>query len=106
MIYCFDLDNTLCDTKQNSDGTMDYMGASPFEDRIALVNSLYNDGNTIYIETARGSGSGIDWFLQTKNQLDGWGVKYHQLRTGIKFPADIFIDDKGISDKDFFNKFV
>lgn len=104
MIYCFDLDNTLCDTKENPDGTMDYMGALPFEDRINLVNSLYEEGNTIYIETARGSGSGIDWLPQTKKQLDGWGLKFHKLRTGTKFPADVFVDDKGVSDFLFFNK--
>ena len=101
MKYCFDLDGTLCDTKEKN-GQMDYMGAVPFMDRIAVVNKLYGEGHTIYIETARGSGSGINWYKKTKEQLDGWGLKFHLLRTGIKFPADIFVDDKGSSDKDFF----
>ena len=36
-------------------------------------------------------------------QLKSWGVKLnHTLRTGVKFGADIFIDDKGISDDRFF----
>lgn len=102
MIYCFDLDNTLCDTKVK-DGRMDYMGALPFMDRIAIVNSHYDNGHTIYIETARGSGSGIDWHERTTKQLEGWGLKFHKLRTGVKFAADIFVDDKGISDKEFFD---
>ena len=102
MIYQFDLDNTLCET-ESKDGQIDYMGAPPFMDRIAMVNKLYDDGHTIYIETARGSGSGKDWYAKTKEQLDGWGLKYHKLRTGVKFPADVFVDDKGISDKDFFS---
>ena len=103
MIYCFDLDNTLCDTKAKN-GRMDYMGAPPFMDRIVIVNKLYDDGHIIYIETGRGSGSGIDWYKKTKNQLEGWGLKFHKLRTGVKFAADIFLDDKGISDKDFFGR--
>ena len=37
----------------------------------------------------------------TKKQLDSWGVKYHQLFLG-KPGADLFIDDKGISDSMFF----
>ena len=38
----------------------------------------------------------------TKKQLEKWNLKYHKIRVGTKYPADIFIDDKGISDKDFF----
>ncbi len=98
MIYCFDLDGTLCDTEGS-----DYPGSLPKQERIDVVNKLYDQGHTIYIETARGSGSGKDWFAHTKDQLDGWGVKYHRLRTGVKFHADIFVDDKGISDAGFFN---
>jgi len=99
MIYCFDLDGTLCDTEGS-----DYPAALPKQERIDVVNKLYNQGHTIYIETARGSGSGKDWFVYTKDQLDGWGVKYHRLRTGVKFHADVFVDDKGISDSEFFNE--
>jgi hypothetical protein len=98
MIYCFDLDGTLC---TNTDG--DYESAVPFLDRINKVNELYDDGHTIKVETARGSGTGIDWREVTENQLKDWGVKYHELRVGVKMHADVFIDDKGISDKDFFD---
>lgn len=97
MIYCFDLDGTLC---TNTEG--DYESASPFFDRIKVVNKLYNDGHTIIIETARGSGTGIDWNEVTKTQLEDWNVKYHKLRVGVKIHADIFIDDKGVSDINFF----
>ena len=38
----------------------------------------------------------------TEQQLFEWGVKYHELFMG-KPAADYYIDDKGISDKDFFN---
>jgi hypothetical protein len=46
--------------------------------------------------TARGSGTGIDWRKKTEEQLEAWGVKYHQLWFG-KPSADIYIDDKTIN---------
>jgi hypothetical protein len=98
MIYCFDLDNTLCNTKGNY-----YEEATPKEERIAFVNKLYREGHTIIIDTARGCVSGKNWFYFTLEQLKGWDVKFHTLRTGVKFGADIFVDDKGFNDKDFFN---
>ena len=97
MIYCFDLDGTLCDTEGS-----EYESAFPKKERIDVVNKLYDQGHTIYIETARGVGSGIDWHDVTADQLESWGVKYHTLRTGTKFHADVFVDDKGINDFDFF----
>lgn len=96
-IYCFDLDGTLCHTIKG-----DYEESIPHYDRIAKVNKLYDAGHRILVDTARGSETGLDWFSVTKDQLDRWGVKYHALRVGRKFAADFYIDDKGISDKDFF----
>ena len=95
--YCFDLDGTLC---TNAEG--DYENSTPLVERINIVNKLYDDGNTILIDTARGSTTKIDWYDVTKKQLAVWGVKYSNLRVGVKLNADIFVDDKGISDKLFF----
>ena len=97
-IYVFDLDNTLCQT----DGS-NYLKASPFIERIKEVNKLYDDGNTIIIETARGCISGKNWFYLTVDQLKSWGLKFHTLRTGVKFNGDIFVDDRGINSEDFFS---
>ena len=97
MKYCFDLDGTLC---SNTNGQ--YEKAQPFIDRIDFVNKLYDNGNEIYIESVRGSTTKIDWYEFTYNQLSIWGVKFHKLRTGTKFEADIFIDDRGCQDKIFF----
>ena len=36
------------------------------------------------------------------NQLKEFGLKFHTLRTGVKYGADLFVDDKGISDNNFF----
>ena len=35
----------------------------------------------------------IDWLDLTKNQLNEWGVKYHDVRVG-KPQYDLWIDDK------------
>jgi hypothetical protein len=100
MKYCFDLDNTLCLTNNG-----DYENSKPHYERINIVNSLYKDGNIIYIDSARGSTTKIDWLDLTKKQLESWGLKYHFLRVGVKFDADLFIDDKGTSDFSFFNSY-
>lgn len=97
MIYCFDLDGTLC---TNTNGI--YSEAQPFYNRISIVNELYNNGNEIIIDTARGSTTKIDWYELTEKQLNEWGVKYHTLRVGVKLNFDILIDDKCINDTLFF----
>ena len=97
MVYCFDLDGTLCNTDGNN-----YKDSTPKKERIEIVNTLYEDGHTILIDTARGCVSGKNYFFFTMEQLKSWGVKFHTLRTGVKFGADIFIDDKGIRDQRFF----
>ncbi len=50
--------------------------------------------------TARGSTTNINWYDFTKNQLDNWGLKYHELITG-KPHADYFIDDKAYNNEDW-----
>lgn len=93
MIYCFDLDNTLCKTKG-----MDYANTQPIQNRIEQVNQLYKQGHMILICTARHQ----VWDKFTKLQLSKWKLQYHSLQIGIKPIADFYIDDRGVSDKDFF----
>jgi hypothetical protein len=100
MIYCFDLDNTLCTTEGSN-----YSQSIPIVNRISQVNKLYDEGHTIIIDTARGSLSGRNHFEYTVEQLKSWGLKFHHLRAGVKFNADFYIDDKGTSDKQFFGDF-
>ncbi len=95
--YCFDLDGTLC---TNTEGF--YENAVPFFNRIKVVNDLYEQGNQILIFTARGTVTGIDWRSLTEKQLQQWGIKYHRLELGKPF-AHIYVDDRGISDVNFFN---
>jgi hypothetical protein len=88
--YCFDIDGVLCETTD-----MDYGGALPKRRVIDSVNWLHDEGNTIKLFTARGSETGIDWRKITEKQLDGWGLRYHELHFG-KPAADMYIDDKAV----------
>lgn len=94
MIYCFDIDNTICAT----DGG-DYLNSIPGKDQIKIINDLYDQGNTIIMHTARNK----DHTELTKNQLDRWAVKYHTLILGKPF-ADLYIDDRAINSQEFFAK--
>jgi hypothetical protein len=108
MTYVFDIDGTIC-TQYDHERGQTYSDAEPLRDRIDKVNSLYDEGNIIIFFTARGMGRHKnnpiyaiqDFYTFTKNQLDGWGIKYHYLILG-KPDGDIFIDDKGINDEQFF----
>ena len=70
---------------------------------------MYDEGHKIVLQTARGMGRSSNskdfayakFYEFTKQQLADWGVKYHLLFLG-KPAADIYIDDKGIKDSDFF----
>ncbi len=96
--YCFDLDGTLCLTKGR-----EYQDAKPFPERIAKVNALFDQGHRILIDSARGSLSGRDWEDLTLAQLGMWGVKYHDLRTGVKWFADVYVDDRAVGLSGFFS---
>ncbi|MBI4284065.1 MAG: HAD hydrolase family protein [Chloroflexi bacterium] len=90
MIYCFDIDGTLC-----NDSGGNYPEATPRPEVIAKLNKLYAAGHTIIIHTARGATSGIDWLKLTEEQLKTWQVHYHRLVMG-RPGADVYIDDKTI----------
>lgn len=99
MKYCFDIDGTIC---TNTNG--EYEKAIPFKERILKINELFDDGHKIIFNTGRGMGSGKGgeyWRDLTVNQLNNWGVKYHQLFMS-KPSSDFYIDDKGIKDEEFF----
>ncbi len=107
MIYVFDIDGTIC--SKVDDG--DYSKAMPYSNRIKTVNRLYDEGNTIIFQTARGMGrsgnsQAFAWTAferVTRDQLNTWGVKYHSLFLG-KPAGDIYIDDKGMRDTDYFTQ--
>lgn len=91
-----DIDGTICKSYSS-----DYQNSTPLYDRIEKINKLYEEGHTIIYWTARGNTTGIDWSDFTKKQLQAWGCKYHSMSTG-KPSYDVWIDDKAVSDKEFF----
>ena len=96
VIYCFDLDQTLCRTSG-----LEYDKAEPITSRIKHVNQLHDAGHTILVFTARGTKTGINYRDLTRMQLERWGLKFHELILG-KPAADIYVDDRGIGDDEFF----
>lgn len=102
-IIAFDLDDVLCHRSNQFEnlGPLKYSYCIPNKKMIELVNSLYDDGHKIVIYTARGmtqfNGNVIEIYGQlytkTLNNLDEWGLKYHQLVMG-KIHYDVLVDDK------------
>ena len=92
MIVYIDIDETIAQTPDSRD----YSLSKPIVENIKKANQYYENGHTVVYWTARGSVTGIDWHDITKNQLDSWGVKYHDLKLG-KPVYDLFIDDKAMN---------
>ena len=97
MIYCFDIDGTICSLVKNSD----YESAKPFPEMLEKINELYDEGHKIMFFTARGCRSGIDHTILTIEQLEKWGFKYHELVMNKKPHYDLLVDDKAINVEDF-----
>ena len=93
--FCFDLDNTLCTTKDK------YYGKSkPKKSAIKTLNYLYSKGHIVKIYTARFMGRSNDelrnhkkLYSEVSKQLKNFGIKYHKLFLS-KPSADTYIDDK------------
>jgi len=103
MIIYVDIDETICEyVSGDKYKERDYEKATPIYKNINKINKLFEEGNTIIYWTARGSISGKDWCALTGQQLDQWGAKYHEYRTG-KPAYDLFICDKAINSERFFH---
>ena len=98
MIVYVDIDETICNTPDDRD----YAKSTPIKENIDKINKLYDNGDTIIYWTARGTGSGLDWYKTTGTQLKKWGAKYHDYKVG-KPIYDLFICDKAINSETFFN---
>ena len=95
-VFCFDIDGTICSTKNG-----DYSNSKPKYKVIKLINQLYDNGHQIFFYTSRFNKvynfnaskinkTGLNF---TKIQLDSWGVKYHEIIM-MKPDYDYIIDDK------------
>lgn len=109
-VYAFDLDETLCTRDKSMDhiGHEKYKFCTPIVDMIEKLNKLYNEGNIIYIYTARGMETFNgdinkvynNLYNLTLDSLKKWGVNHHGLIMG-KLNYDYLIDDKAINSNDF-----
>jgi hypothetical protein len=97
LIYCFDLDGTICTTVENSA----YETSEPDSYVVQQINALRQSGHRIIIMTARGCRSGTDHTELTRFQLNEWGVGYDELIMHKKPYADIFIDDRAVNINDW-----
>lgn len=96
LIFCFDLDNTICKTQSNN-----YSQSRPNKKAITIINKLFDNGHYIKINTARYMGRSNDNILRAKkrgykktySQLKKWNLKFNKLLI-TKPSADIYIDDK------------
>ena len=96
MIVYIDIDETIANTPDDRNYSM----STPIKENIAKANKFYDEGHTVVYWTARGSGTGIDWYDITKDQLIQWGAKHHDLKLG-KPMYDLFICDKAINSEDW-----
>tara|TARA_B100002019_G_scaffold260180_1_gene246096 strand:+ start:2301 stop:2639 length:339 start_codon:yes stop_codon:yes gene_type:complete len=104
MRYMIDIDGTICEqtnVREMNSEFPDYSKSKPYLNRVEQINKLYDEGHEIHYWTARGTVSGIDWYDRTKQQLDKWGAKYHELNVG-KPHYDIWVDDKAREIDNFF----
>ena len=108
LTFSFDLDNTICKTSFSN-----YLRSKPDKRIIKLINSLFDNGHTIKIFTARYMGRNNDnilkankmGFKKTVHQLKKWELKYNKLFIS-KPSADIYIDDKSYGyNKSWINEF-
>ena len=99
MIIYVDIDETIC----KYENERSYSLASPIRKNVEVINELYDQGNKIVYWTARGTVTGLDWHELTGNQLNEWGVKYHEYHLG-KPHYDVFICDKAFNTEVFFKK--
>ena len=106
-IIAFDLDDVLCHRSSNEGGIKKYYSCYPDKKMIEIVNKLYEQGATIKIYTARGMSvfSGdvnkiySNLYNLTLEQLNDWGIMYHELVMG-KLHYDLLIDDKALNSID------
>lgn len=108
LIICFDIDNTICKTKENF-----YSKSIPYKKKIKFINYLYENGYYIKIFTSRYMGRNKEnvkkvynqGYEKTKKQLLKWDLKFHELIMG-KPSFDILVDDKSVFYKKNWNKIL
>ena len=104
--FIIDIDGTICNAPQKSDGSYDYPNAVPIAPTIERINYLYDEGHKIIPFTARGHRT-FRGDLQKiedhhgpilKEWMDRHGVKRHEIRTGKPWGENpIYVDNRSLS---------
>lgn len=94
-VVIVDIDNTILTGP-------DYYSSYVMDDRVEIINQLYDKGHTVIYWTARGATTGLNWFQHTHNELIKAGARFTELRMG-KPSYDAWIDDKAINSERFFD---
>lgn len=105
MIFVFDIDNTICESKT---GSKTYADVLPFPEAVSALQQLKTDGHTVILMTARhmktcNGNQGRVIALQGKILLD-WLTKHDIPYDEIwwsKPHADMYIDDAAHPHKDW-----
>jgi uncharacterized HAD superfamily protein len=105
-IFIIDIDGTICENVPNELGAERMRHAKPFNDSIAAINRLYDEGNYICFFTARTD----EHEEATRDWLKKHHVSYHQLilNKPRKLPPYVgyhFIDDAHVRATTFKGKF-
>ena len=90
MIYCFDVDGTIAKIKSKTT-------CEPIYEVIDVVNRKFNEGNYVYLYTARNFDEA---YKITRDWLSDNGVQYHKLVMG-KPKAHIYVDDSAVNVSDY-----
>lgn len=91
-VLCFDIDGVIANITPDNQ----YDRATPCQETVQAIQTLYRLGCFIILFTARGTMTGINWQDVTRQQMKEWDVPYHELLFG-KPAADYYIDDKLIA---------
>lgn len=93
MIYCFDIDGTIAKIVSKTK-------CEPIYEVIEIVNRKFNEGNYIYLYTARNF---EDAYRITRDWLSDNGVQYHALKMG-KPKAHLYVDDSAVNVSDYIRR--
>ena len=108
MVIYVDIDSVICHcdgkrgTRDEKGVVLDYTTAQPYMEKIEHINGLHDKGDVVIYWTARGTDTDDDWMLLTYNQLEAWGCKYHQLKSG-KPVYDLLIGGSGVGPDKYFH---
>lgn len=92
-MFTVDIDDTLIKSEkiECSCGHVTYINPQPIQKEINIVNMLYREGAIIILHTGRN----WDKYVSTKNMVERFGIKHHELVMGK--PQGLPVDHDAIT---------